>query len=89
MAGKKKPRIISLENVKQILQWGPLVAKRDPATGRAIKLVTVLGTNGKAKVQHTVAAPCEVVPVDQQFLVPDPTRRGQTWAVFVAELERL
>ncbi|KOP51109.1 hypothetical protein OX90_28705 [Pseudomonas coronafaciens pv. porri] len=82
-AGKKKPRVISLENVKQILQWGPLVAKRDPATGRAIKLVTVLGTNGKAKVQHTVAAPGEVVPVDQQFLVPDPARRGQTWAVFV------
>ncbi|EPM57343.1 C-5 cytosine-specific DNA methylase [Pseudomonas syringae pv. actinidiae ICMP 19103] len=88
-AGKKKPRVISLENVKQILQWGPLVAKRDPATGRAIKLVTVLGTNGKAKIQHTVAAPGEVVPVDQQFLMPDPTRRGQTWAVFVAELERL
>ncbi|MDU8428281.1 DNA cytosine methyltransferase [Pseudomonas syringae pv. actinidifoliorum] len=88
-AGKKKPRVISLENVKQILQWGPLVAKRDPATGRAIKLVTVQGTNGKAKVQHTVAAPGEVVPVDQQFLVPDPTRRGQTWAVFVAGLERL
>ncbi|WP_024674104.1 DNA cytosine methyltransferase [Pseudomonas syringae] len=88
-AGKKKPRVISLENVKQILQWGPLVAKRDPATGRAIKLVTVLGTNGKAKVQHTVAAPREVVPVDQQFLLPDSSRRGQTWAVFVAELERL
>ncbi|RMR07535.1 DNA cytosine methyltransferase [Pseudomonas syringae group genomosp. 3] len=88
-AGKKKPRVISLENVKQILQWGPLVAKRDPATGRAIKLVTVLGTNGKSKVQHTVATPSEVVPVDQQFLVPDPARRGQTWAVFVAELERL
>ncbi|KPX10461.1 DNA cytosine methyltransferase, partial [Pseudomonas syringae pv. coryli] len=34
-------------------------------------------------------APGEVVPVDQQFLVPDPARRGQTWAVFVAELERL
>ncbi|RMO70569.1 DNA cytosine methyltransferase [Pseudomonas syringae group genomosp. 3] len=88
-AGKKKPRVISLENVKQILQWGPLVAKRDPATGRAIKLVTILGTNGKSKVRHTVAAPGEVVPVDQQFLVPDPTRRGQTWAVFVAELEQL
>ncbi|RMN44710.1 DNA (cytosine-5)-methyltransferase 1 [Pseudomonas syringae] len=88
-AGKKKPRVISLENVKQILQWGPLVAKRDPATGRAIKLVTVLGTSGKSKVQHTVATPGEVVPVDQQFLVPDPARRGQTWAVFVAELQRL
>ncbi|WP_122603929.1 DNA cytosine methyltransferase [Pseudomonas viridiflava] len=76
-AGKKRPRVISLENVKQILQWGPLVAKRCKATGRVVKLGGV------------IAAPGEVVPVDQQFLVPDPKRRGQTWAVFVAELERL
>ncbi|MCD9569485.1 DNA cytosine methyltransferase [Pseudomonas protegens] len=76
-AGKKKPRVISLENVKQILQWGPLVAKRDKATGRVVKL------------GGSVAAPGEVVPVHQQFLVPDPARRGQTWAVFVAELRRL
>ncbi|QGT81555.1 DNA cytosine methyltransferase [Pseudomonas coronafaciens] len=76
-AGKKKPRVISLENVKQILQWGPLVAKRCRSTGRVVKL------------GGGIAAPGEVVPVDQQFLVPDPARRGQTWAVFVAELERL
>ncbi|AZD34847.1 C-5 cytosine-specific DNA methylase family protein [Pseudomonas chlororaphis subsp. aurantiaca] len=76
-AGKKKPRVISLENVKQILQWGPLVAKRDKATGRVVKL------------SGCIAAPGEVVPVHQQFLVPDPKRRGQTWAVFVAELQRL
>ncbi|WDG45711.1 DNA cytosine methyltransferase [Pseudomonas chlororaphis] len=76
-AGKKKPRVISLENVKQILQWGPLVAKRDKATGRVVKL------------DGGIAAPGEVVPVHQQFLVPDPKRRGQTWAVFVAELQRL
>ncbi|WP_122559741.1 DNA cytosine methyltransferase [Pseudomonas viridiflava] len=76
-AGKKRPRVISLENVKQILQWGPLVAKRCKATGRVVKLDGV------------IVAPGEVVPVDQQFLVPDPKRRGQTWAVFVAELERL
>ncbi|WP_025129944.1 DNA cytosine methyltransferase [Pseudomonas sp. PH1b] len=76
-AGKKKPRVISLENVKQILQWGPLVAKRDKATGRVVKL------------GGSVAAPDEVVPVHQQFLVPDPARRGRTWAVFVAELQRL
>jgi DNA (cytosine-5)-methyltransferase 1 len=75
--GKKKPRVISLENVKQILQWGPLIAKRDKATGRVVKL------------GGGVAAPGEVVPVHQQFLVPDPKRRGQTWAVFVAELQRL
>lgn len=76
-AGKKKPRVISLENVKQILQWGPLIAKRDKTTGRVVKL------------GGGIAAPGEVVPVGQQFLIPDPARRGQTWAVFVAELERL
>ncbi|WP_135007332.1 DNA cytosine methyltransferase, partial [Pseudomonas syringae] len=76
-AGKKKPRVISLENVKQILQWGPLVAKRCKSTGQVVKL------------GGGIAAPGEVVPVDQQFLVPDPARRGQTWAVFVTELERL
>jgi DNA (cytosine-5)-methyltransferase 1 len=76
-AGKKKPRVISLENVKQILQWGPLIAKRDKATGRVVKL------------GGGVAAPGEVVPVHQQFLVPDPKRRGQTWAVFVTELQHL
>lgn len=76
-AGKKKPRVISLENVKQILHWGPLIAKRCKATGRVVKL------------GGGVAAPGEVVPVSQQFLVPNPARRGQTWAVFVAELQRL
>jgi DNA (cytosine-5)-methyltransferase 1 len=76
-AGKKKPRVISLENVKQILQWGPLIAKRCKATGRVVKL------------GGGVAAPGEVVPVHQQFLVPDPKRRGQTWATFVAELKHL
>ena len=76
-AGKKMPRVISLENVKQILQWGPLIAKRCKATGRVVKL------------GGGIAEPGEVVPVHQQFLVPDPKRRGQTWAVFVAELKRL
>ena len=55
----KGPWVISLENVKQILQWGPLVAKRDKETGRVVKL------------DGTVAAPGEQVPRDEQFLVPD------------------
>ena len=76
-AGMKRPRVISLENVKQILQWGPLVAKRCKSTGRVIKLGGV------------IAEPDEIVPVSEQFLVPNPKRRGQTWAVFVAELQRL
>lgn len=85
--GKKKPRVISLENVKQILQWGPLIAKRDKETGRAIKLVTVLNAKGKEVIEKVVAAPSEVVPVGQQFLVPDPKRRGTTWKRFVHLLE--
>lgn len=74
-AGKKKPRVISLENVKQILQWGPLMAKRDKATGRVMKL------------DGTVAEVGERVPVQEQFLVPDPKRRGITWRRFVQLLE--
>lgn len=73
--GKKRPRVISLENVKQILQWGRLIAKRDKATGRVVKL------------DGTIAAPGEVVPVGQQFLIPDPKQRGRTWRRFVALLE--
>lgn len=74
-AGMKRPRVISLENVKQILQWGRLIAKRDKATGRVVKL------------GGDVAAPDEVVPVGQQFLIPDPKQRGRTWRRFVALLE--
>ncbi len=74
-AGKKRPRVISLENVKQILQWGRLIAKRDKATGRVVKL------------DGNIAAPGEVVPVGQQFLIPDPKQRGRTWRRFVALLK--
>lgn len=74
--GVKRPRIITLENVKQILQWGPLIAKRCPKTSRVVKL------------DGTVAAPGERVPVQQQHLVPDPARAGQTWRAFVRALER-
>ncbi|MCF4981539.1 DNA cytosine methyltransferase [Pseudomonas gessardii] len=74
-AGMNRPRVISLENVKQILQWGRLIAKRDKATGRVVKL------GGE------IAAPGEVVPVGQQFLIPDPKQRGRTWRRFVALLE--
>lgn len=74
-AGMKRPRVISLENVKQILQWGRLIAKRDKVTGRVVKL------------GGDIAAPGEVVPVGQQFLIPDPKQRGRTWRRFVALLE--
>jgi DNA (cytosine-5)-methyltransferase 1 len=71
------PRIISLENVKQILKWGPLIAKRDKATGRVVKL------------DGTVAAPGERVPLREQYLVPDPRHVGRTWNQFVGALRAL
>nr|WP_312825323.1 DNA cytosine methyltransferase [Acinetobacter oleivorans] len=85
-AGKVKPDVISLENVEQILNWGPLIAKRDKTTGRVITLEKI-EVNGK-KV-HRVAEPGEHVPRDNQFLVPDPRKKGKTWKHFVRSLERL
>jgi DNA (cytosine-5)-methyltransferase 1 len=76
-AGVGRPRIISLENVKQIQQWGPLVAKRDKETGRAVR------------IDGSVASPGERVPRHEQFLVPDSKRRGQTWKRFLSQLARL
>lgn len=76
-AGQVRPRIITLENVKQILQWGPLIAKRCPKTGRVVR------------IDGTVAGPGERVPVGQQHLVPDPKRMGSSWRRFVAELRAL
>lgn len=76
-AGIGKPRVISLENVKQIRSWGPLIAKRCKTTRRVIKL------------DGTVAGPGERVPREEQFLIPDPKRRGSTWKRFLAELRAL
>lgn len=85
-AGKVKPDVITMENVKQMLNWGPLIAKRDKATGRVVTLDKII-VNGKK--QYRVAEPGEYVPRDNQFLIPDPKRIGQTWRQFVRHLERL
>jgi len=95
-AGRVRPRVISAENVKQILKWSPLIAKRDKLTGRVIKL------------DGTVAAVGERVPVQEQYLIPDKgemfgsrakrrNRRkkfarlgmpvGRTWNQFVGQLK--
>lgn len=76
-AGTVRPRIISLENVKEILKWGPLVAKRCKVTGRVFKL------------DGTLAAPRERVAIDQQFLIPDKRHAGRTWKHFVRALHRI
>lgn len=76
-AGQVRPCVITLENVRQILKWGPLIAKRDRDTGRVLKRC------------GTVAAPGEHVPRGDQFLVPDPKREGITWRAFVRSLQTL
>jgi len=93
------PRIISLENVKQILKWGPLVAKRDKATGRVVTLDmiakvdpetgAIVMRNGKPVMVHRVANKGEQVPRRNQFLVPDKRRLGNTWNQFIAALRAL
>ncbi len=76
-AGRARPRIITMENVEQMMHWSPLVAKRCPKTGRVIKL------------DRTVAAPGERVPVQDQFLVPDKRRKGHNWQHFIQGLRAM
>ncbi|WP_137923831.1 DNA cytosine methyltransferase [Cupriavidus sp. 2SB] len=76
-AAQVRPETISLECVRQILKWGGLRAKRDKATGRVVK------------IDGSVAAPGEHVPVRQQFLVPDPKKEGRTWKKFVKSIQEL
>ncbi|MFG6413832.1 DNA cytosine methyltransferase [Roseateles sp. DC23W] len=76
-AGTVKPDVITLENVREVTKWGRLIAKRDKATGRVVKL------------DGTVAAVGERVPVQQQFLVPDPKDIGRTWARYLQAYRNL
>ena len=86
--GTVRPRVITLENVEQILHWSPLVAKRCKATGRVITTDTVVCPKTGRKINR-VAEPGERVPVQQQFLVPDKHRRGHNWRHFVEGLRKL
>ncbi|MDA8522019.1 DNA cytosine methyltransferase [Acidovorax sp. NCPPB 4044] len=86
-AGKTKPDVITLENVEQMLQWSPLVAKRCPDTGRVITLDRV--TDAAGKTVFRVADPGEVVPRRNQFLVPDKKRQARNWRHFVEGLRAM
>lgn len=76
-AGTVKPRIISMENVMEFTTWGPLIAARDKKTGRVIKK------------DGSVAVSGEFVPYQEQQLVPDKRRAGETFRRFVRELRVL
>lgn len=84
-AGQVSPDVISMENVKQMLKWGPLVAKRDPETGRCLKRAV----DAKGKTIWVPADKGERIPVQDQYLVPDKKREGQTWRRFVATFEAM
>jgi DNA (cytosine-5)-methyltransferase 1 len=75
--GKTRPEVVMMENVREIRGWGPLIAKRDKATGRVIKL------------DGSVAAKGEHVPVREQQLVRDKQREGRSFRAFVRHLESL
>lgn len=76
-AGTVRPETITLENVLEITTWGPLIAKRDPATGRVLRL------------DGSVAAKGERVPLQEQWLIPDPRFKGRIWRAFLRHLRRL
>lgn len=75
--GQVRPEVVTLENVQEIQTWGPLIAKRDKATGRVLKL------------DGTVAAKGEVVRVQDQQLVPDPRHRGRIWRAWLKHVARI
>lgn len=87
-AGTVRPAKMTLENVEQILQWSPLVAKRDKKTGRVITLETITCPETGRKINR-VAEPGERVPVENQFLVPDTRRKGHNWRHFVDGLRAM
>lgn len=66
-----------LENVREIRSWGPLVAKRDKATGRVLK------------IDGTVAAKGERVPRFQQQLVRNRKEEGRTYRAWVKHIRGL
>ncbi|MUO77642.1 DNA cytosine methyltransferase [Agrobacterium vitis] len=69
-AGQVRPETITLENVPEIQTWGPLIAKRCPHTGRVMRL------------DGSVAAKGERVPVQEQWLIPDPKHKGRIWTAW-------
>lgn len=75
-AGTVHPRIISMENVPEFMTWGALCARRDKS-GRIYK------TDG------TLAEKGEYVPYNEQQLVPDKKKSGQTFKRFISVMRSL
>lgn len=89
-AGTVHPRIISMENVKEFMTWGPLIAARDRKTGRVLKRIEQIDKATGETIEITViAAPGEVVPIYQQLLIPDKKRAGKTFRAFCRSMKEL
>lgn len=73
----RAPRIIMLENVEEFVGWGPLVARRDKATGRALRR------------DGSVAPAGQPTPLPDQHHTADRRRKGRTFRRFVAALRGL
>ncbi|NOV15891.1 DNA cytosine methyltransferase [Ensifer adhaerens] len=76
-AGQVRPETITLENVPEIQTWRPLIAKRCPITGRVIRL------------DGSVAEKGERVPVQDQWLIPDPKHKGRIWRAWLKHMAGL
>ena len=86
-AGTVHPRIISMENVPEFMTWGPLVAVRDPKTGRCMKIIGTKEKTGKPIT--AVAAPGERVPLEAQLMRPDKAKSGKTFRQFIRDMKSL
>ncbi|MGG1638283.1 DNA cytosine methyltransferase [Paenibacillus sp. NRS-1760] len=84
-AATVRPRVIMLENVEEFKTWGPIIPKRDPETGRMLKLIR----SDDDDDQILVSEPGEIVPFDQRIMIPDPNQKGRTFNSFVNALRRL
>lgn len=88
--GQSDMAMFYMENVVEFLSWGPLIAKRDKATGRVLKLVpdaVKKDKNGDPVMNMVVAEPGEQVPYRQQALTPDKKRAGKTFKQFISQLQ--
>lgn len=86
------PEELYLENVKEIRGWGPLIAKRDPATGRCLTATYSSDqcTGKRSRVPLIkVARPGERTPRNRQVLVRDPKKAGQTYRAWVKHVRGL
>lgn len=83
-----KSRIIKLENVEEFVTWGPLHAKRCAETRRVVTKDLVMDQS-TGRMVNRVANPGEVVPIDNQCLIPNKKKSGKHFNAFVNQLRKI